>query len=295
MDVHEAEVPPRLPLDRLADECREAAARERVEPSIVEKDYYLSRFLTALARELASGVLLKGRTLLSKVDLAFKRMSEDVDLVLPGTPSTRKRDNARRVQELQNAMLRVSAATGVSVPFPHGVRTERDAHAEWELRYASEFGPQRIVLEASIRPVLCSPRRVGLAQLLTTDPPYPRFCWALDETEARAEKVRAAFTRRAIRDYYDLEQLALAGKDFCSPELTALVDAKLAELAAPTLTQQPASFGMTPAERAALKRAASEELRAVLRIDEPEFDLDAMLGRFDALWKKSRAGALRRG
>lgn len=287
MGASEAELPPLLPRDRLADDCRETAARERVEPSTVEKDYYLSRLLTVLARELADGALLKGGTLLSKVDLAFKRMSEDVDLVLPGTPSSRKRDNARRMQEFQQALLRVSPVAGVTLPFPHGERTERDAHVEWEIRYDSEFGPQRIILEASIRPVLRPPRRVELTQLLTTDPAYTRFCWALDEVEARAEKVRAAFTRRAIRDYYDLDQLASADKDLASPRLTALVDQKLAELGAPALAKQPGSFGMTPAERATLKRAAKAELRTVLRIDEPEFDLDAMLGRFDGLWKKS--------
>lgn len=287
MSAHEADLPPPLPRDLLADDCREAAARERVEPSTVEKDYYLSRLLTALARELADGALLKGGTLLSKVDLAFKRMSEDVDLVLPGTPSSRKRDNAKRIQEFLKALLRASAVAGVTVKFPHGERTERDAHAEWEIRYDSEFGLQRIIFEASIRPVLRPPRRVELTQLLTTDPAYTRFCWALDEVEARAEKIRAAFTRRAIRDYYDLDQLAIADKDLSSPKLTALVDQKLAELGAPTLSQQPGSFGMTSAERATLKRAAKEELRAVLRVDDPEFDLDAMLGRFDTLWNKS--------
>lgn len=280
-------LPPLLGRGRLADDCREVAARERVAPSTVEKDYYLSRLLTALAHELADAVLLKGGTLLSKVDLVFKRMSEDVDLVVPGVPSSRKRENAKQMQELQKALLRVSASAGVTVPFPHGERTERDAHAEWEIRYDSDFGPQRIIVEASIRPVLRRPRRVELTQLLTTDPAYDRFCWALDEVEARAEKVRAAFTRRAIRDYYDLEQLILAGKDLSSSQLISLVNDKLAELGAAALAQQPRAFGMTSAERATLKRAAKEELRTVLRVDEPELDLDALLARFDTLWKKS--------
>lgn len=110
------------------------------------------------------------------------------------------------------------------------------------------------------------------------------YCWALDALEACAEKVRAAFTRRAIRDYYDLEQLAKAGRDFASPDFLSLVDAKLAELDALPMAGQPPAFGLTPSQRATLERAAREELPTVLRIDDPPFDLAAMLSRFDALW-----------
>jgi hypothetical protein len=41
---------------------------------------------------------------------------------------------------------------------------------------------------------------------------------------------------------------------------------------------------MTPPERDALRLAAREELPTVLRVDDPPFDIDAMLARFDALW-----------
>jgi hypothetical protein len=54
---------PRLP-DRalLADLCREAAARERVQPQLVEKDFYLTRILWALGQGVGDGLLLKGGT-----------------------------------------------------------------------------------------------------------------------------------------------------------------------------------------------------------------------------------------
>jgi predicted nucleotidyltransferase component of viral defense system len=87
---------PRLP-DRalLADLCREAAARERVQPQLVEKDFYLTRLLWALGQSVGEGLLLKGGTLLSKVDLGFFRLSEDADLVLPGFGSRFRR---RRIE-----------------------------------------------------------------------------------------------------------------------------------------------------------------------------------------------------
>ncbi|HEY6556304.1 MAG TPA: nucleotidyl transferase AbiEii/AbiGii toxin family protein [Polyangiaceae bacterium] len=282
------ELPPSIPRDQLAEACREVAGEQRLQPAAVEKDYYLTRLITALAAQLGSGILLKGGTLLSKVDLGFNRMSEDVDLVLPGTPDVRKRSNAKRVDVLRSALLRVRQPVGVDVPMPYGERQDKDSHVTWTLRYDSEFGPQRIIVEASIRPVMLPPRRAQLGQLLkTNDAPFG-YCWALDALEARAEKVRAAFTRRAIRDYYDLDQLERAGKDFSSAEFLALVNAKLAELDALPMASQSPAFGMTPSERATLQRAAREELPTVLRMDDPPFDLDGMLARFDALWAKER-------
>ena len=71
-----------------------------------------------------------------------------------------------------------------------------------------------ISVEVSLRPVLRPGRRADLRQLL--DDPLigdysEAFCWALDADEARAEKVRAACTREAIRDFYDLDRLLSAG------------------------------------------------------------------------------------
>ena len=56
---------------------------EHVAPEVVEKDYYLTRLIWAFAQVSGPNLLLKGGTLLSKVDLGYRRMSEDVDLVVP--------------------------------------------------------------------------------------------------------------------------------------------------------------------------------------------------------------------
>ncbi len=70
------DLPQLIERGRRADLCRETAARERVQPAMVEKDYYLTRLIWALAQVLGTGALLKGGTLLSKVNLGFFRMSE---------------------------------------------------------------------------------------------------------------------------------------------------------------------------------------------------------------------------
>jgi predicted nucleotidyltransferase component of viral defense system len=64
-------LPPLPDRVQLADLCREAAARESVQPDLVEKDFYLTRLLWALGDRFGDQLLLKGGTLLSKVDLGF--------------------------------------------------------------------------------------------------------------------------------------------------------------------------------------------------------------------------------
>lgn len=162
------ELPALIPRDRLADACREVAGEQRVQPAAVEKDYYLTRLITALAEEIGGGILLKGGTLLSKVDLGFNRMSEDVDLVLPGTPDGHKRSNAKRMDVLRSALLRVRGPVGVDVPMQHGERQDKDSHVLWEVRYDSEFGPQRIIVEATIRPVMRPATSRGARSALET-------------------------------------------------------------------------------------------------------------------------------
>ena len=113
------------------------------------------------------------------------------------------------------------------------------------------------------------------------------YAWALDAAEARAEKVRAACTRNAIRDFYDLDQLMRAGFDVSSPEFIQLVDIKLAELRAPPMAAHPAPFQLTQARRRELDGAIRRELSAVLRASEPLFDLEAVIRRFAELWGKA--------
>jgi len=146
-----------------------------------------------------------------------------------------------------------------------------------------------VLLEVALRPVLRKPRRVTLQQLVS-DPQIgdysSAYCWALDEAEARAEKVRAAFTREAARDFYDLKALAGKGADFVSPSFRKLVDAKLAEIGAKPLAEQLPSFGLTPARRLRLESSLQKDLPSVVRLGEPQLSLDGIIERFDALWAR---------
>lgn len=280
-------LPPLPTPDLLADLCKETAARERVQPAMVEKDLYLTRLLWALGQALGAQLLLKGGTLLSKVDLGFRRMSEDADMIIPRAAHGRRRDNTLELDRVRSALRELSGSAGFQLPLPDGQASDRGGHRVWELLYVSQLGNSAVRLEVSLRPALRPSRRVSLNQLLT-DPlagDYRgAFAFALDAAEARAEKVRAAFTREAIRDFHDLEQLALAGADFKSDNFLELVDAKLAELERPPLRMQPRSFGLTPPRRRELDASLRRDLPAVLRVGEPAFELDPMLKRFNELW-----------
>lgn len=269
------------------DLCRETAQREKVQPYLVEKDFYLTRLLWALGSTLGDQLLLKGGTLLSKVDLGFFRMSEDADFVVPENPKRQKGANMRRINVVRDALKQVEPIVGARRRFPSGEDSDRGTHRRWDLDYPSEFGDHSIQLEVSIRPAIRPGRRVPLKQLVE-DPLLGdyrgAFCFALDEMEARAEKVRAAFTRDAIRDFYDLDRIADAGLDLSSDEFLSLVDVKLTELDAAPFEQQRQPFGLDDARRRRLTVGVRTELQAVLRMDAPDFDLDAMLRRFQRLW-----------
>jgi hypothetical protein len=134
-------------------------------------------------------------------------MSEDVDFTIPQVPTRHKGINASETNRVRDALRDLGPVIGLQLENPSGESFQRGAHVIWTLPYGSSFGPQSIDIEVTLRPTLRSPRRAPLTQLLA-DPLAGNlseaYCWALNADEARAEKVRAAFTREAIRDFYDL-------------------------------------------------------------------------------------------
>src|SRR5260221_1877738 len=172
-------LPPLPDSQLLKDVCQEVAQREGFQPAAIEKDFYLTRLIWAVAQEQQKTLLLKGGTLLSKVDLEHKRMSEDADFVVPSPPQ-RKRENALRMNKIRDLLQEIKPDVGVRLRFPHGNRSDQHSGCIWELPYNSPFGPQQIVLEVPLRPVLREPRQVHLRQLI---PPTElngyesAFCW----------------------------------------------------------------------------------------------------------------------
>ena len=95
----------------LGDLARETASQEDIEAWVVEKDFYLTRIIWGIAKVAGPRLLRKGGTLLSKVDLGYRRMSEDVDLAIPwDKPTTYRSANASQINDVRD-MLRTLAPT----------------------------------------------------------------------------------------------------------------------------------------------------------------------------------------
>src|SRR4051794_30649019 len=129
-------MPPLPDRELLTELCQEVAGREGVQPFAVEKDFYLTRLIWGLAQHFGDQLLLKGGTLLSKVDLGYRRMSEDVDLVVPWDgPLTYAGMNARHMNHVARALRELAPEVGVQFISFDGERSSMNAHVIWELPY----------------------------------------------------------------------------------------------------------------------------------------------------------------
>lgn len=277
----------------LADACRQEAARQGLDPLIVEKDFYLTRLIWALAQERGPRLLLKGGTCLSKCDLGFHRMSEDADFVIPWSSSTNyRRTNAHHTNQVRETLRAIVSEVGGTLHSIDGERFEQASYVRWTINYLSELSPKQvgtIVIEVAMRPTLRPARQARLGNILTGPliAAYgDAYCLSLDGAEVRAEKVRAAYTREdpAIRDFYDLDLFRQVGADMNSDGFRGLVDAKLEELGRQTLAEQRPEFGLTPEQKQRLRRDISRVLMPVLRLTDPRYDLDRTLRHYDELW-----------
>jgi hypothetical protein len=158
-----------------------------LDPSFVEKDYWVTQVLRALHAEYPGAFLLKGGTSLSKGYGIIERFSEDIDILIvpPAGASNRERE----------AHLR--AITGAVAGYVHLSWDEarppgrgRDASRGDFIRYATivsprvsvGIGPGTVLLETgyagghepaemvSITPLLCEPLRVDPREFADTSP-----------------------------------------------------------------------------------------------------------------------------
>ena len=279
----------------LSDACRQEAARQGFDPLVVEKDFYLTRLIWALAQARGSELLLKGGTCLSKCDLGYHRMSEDADFVIPWSSSTSyRRKNAQETDKIRDALKEIASEVGVALHSED--RPGQASHCIWTITYSSELAPGgggRISIEATMHPALRQARQAPLRSILTGPlmAAYAAaFCWALDAAEVRAEKVRAAYTREepAIRDFYDLDLFRQVEVDMNSDHFRGLVDAKLGESDYRPLAEQPSQFGLTPQAKQRLHRDIPHQLLPLLRSDAPPYDLDRTLRHYDEIWGHER-------
>ena len=215
---------------RFRDALEHTASTRGFAALLIEKDYYCTVVLNALASAFQHGLVFKGGTSLSKIHTDFFRLSEDLDFVVSvetsSARSTRRRLIAPIKEHIQAMMGRLPYLR-LSKPM-HGSNACKQYIGEVSYNSLVTGQEERIKVEVGLREPVLEPVEQRSARTLLTDPfrnaPAVGLIpiHALSFLETYAEKIRAALTRRepAIRDFFDIDHAMNAGKlDFANTRL----------------------------------------------------------------------------
>lgn len=127
-----------------------AAARLRVSATVIEKDYWVSEALRALADGHQENFVFKGGTSLSKGFAAIERFSEDIDILV--RPGERGKGAIDRLMKSMGA----TAALALGIELPASTNASRGVHRTYRLSYPATRPPIRnistyVELEMGIR------------------------------------------------------------------------------------------------------------------------------------------------
>jgi predicted nucleotidyltransferase component of viral defense system len=243
---------------------------------LIEKDYVctvLLEYLTAAH----DGLVFKGGTCLAKVHADFYRLSEDLDFVIPlpiDAPRSERSNKAKVLKDIVASLPDQFSFVQVIEPMT-GANNSTQYNAV--IGYASSMGEREetIKIEVGLREPLVLPLLVGEAKTLIRDPisgqaliPTKKVR-CISQTEAFAEKFRAALTRQevAVRDFFDLDYaVQTLGVNPFAVDLISLVRYKVN-------VPGNAPVDVSDSRLSALSRQLEPQLRSVLRTkDFSEFD-----------------------
>jgi hypothetical protein len=228
-------------MDLLRDDSEFATAIGRaardlgdLDPSFVEKDYWVTQVLRALHAEYPGAFLFKGGTSLSKGYGIIERFSEDIDVLVVPSAGASNREREAHLRAITGA---VAAYLDLSWDEARQPGRGRDASRGDLLRYAPiatprvsvGMGPGAVLLETgyagshepaemvSITPILCQPLGIDPAEFADTRPFDLR---ALEPVRTLVEKLFALHHigslylagqppehQRLGRHYYDVFKL----------------------------------------------------------------------------------------
>jgi predicted nucleotidyltransferase component of viral defense system len=251
-------------------------------PRLIEKDYFCSVILEALAESVAP-LVFKGGTCLAKVHSGFFWLSEDLDFSIPTAPDSTRGVRSRAIAPVKAIVDRLpTRIPGFELLVPlegHNASTQYNA----TFGYHSLLAPrtETIGIEIGLRePTVTPPERLPVrtlvlhwvqgGPLLET---FPALC--LTYIEAMAEKLRAALSRQevAIRDFFDIDHaVRVKGLDVTGAVLVRLLRAKLA-------VPGTGAVNVSPERLDDLRQQLDAHMRPVLRPREFEmFDVDRAFG-----------------
>ncbi len=203
-----------------------------------EKDFLLTIILIKFG-EKYTDLVFKWGTCLNKVYFPYFRLSEDLDFVLDVDLGRTARKTL--LKEYEESFIEDLVLLGLTL------RDERTKFDEYRLamftfEYQSAINNslQTIKLDISLKGRLSLPPKGGKIQSIFIDSVYEEPIFSqehmiscIDLTEALAEKMRAALTRRepAIRDFFDIWYAKIIwGFDFSDPVFLSLLWEKLREV-----------------------------------------------------------------
>lgn len=280
----------------LKDIVSTVAGRTKLRPLIVEKDYYLTNILNHVNERLSERIIFKGGTLLNKMYLPFRRLSEDLDFMHDGQGGLETRSKrAKAIEPLRQKMGDFLQSLGFRSDDPQGEGFNNSTQYVFIATYRSfvTIKEEMIKIEISLRKsplsdTLLNPVGHFFQDPFTGEDLLPRNrVRCLSYEEAVAEKLRAAITRRdvTVRDYYDLWQIALSDFKFHRKLFVSLFKKKLAEDG--YRGDFRLSFGRNAVEITQIREQVKTDLLPVIRAGE-EFDIDLVFDFFNRILSDRR-------
>jgi len=207
-----------------ADHIRTIAAREKLNPGTIEKDYILSKTIMSLAQleDFQKHLVFKGGTALKKCYYPSWRYSEDLDFTardeLPGDQINTLFDSAvRKVESLFGVSMRVSEYSQYPRPKTVIVSAQLKLSYDGPLRKTSGL-KNNIRIDIALDETIASgtsQKKVKKQYADDIDTTVPIY--SLEEIIA--EKLRSILQRGKSRDYYDVWILLKDHKKDFSSEL----------------------------------------------------------------------------
>lgn len=130
------------------DVITEAAAMLEIDPSIVEKDYYVTAFLREIVKR-QPDIIFKGGTSLSKCYKLINRFSEDIDLNIRS--DTKPTEGQRK--QLKTSIVSVIDSLGLELPNPEDIRSRRDFNRyviDYPTLFSAAYLKQQLIVETAV-------------------------------------------------------------------------------------------------------------------------------------------------
>ncbi|MBI2447675.1 MAG: nucleotidyl transferase AbiEii/AbiGii toxin family protein [Candidatus Omnitrophica bacterium] len=258
-------------------------------PAIIEKDYYLTVILNNIEALLTDKVVFKGGTLLNKMHLNYRRLSEDLDFTYYAPLSARSQ-RSKAITPIREKMPDFLKALQLTSDKPEGEGFNNSKQYVFKVKYPSVLTEKDdvIKIEISLRqPPLDKPVHTGIKHFyqdpFTGKDLFPSGeILSLSWNEAVAEKLKAAISRKdvVIRDYYDLWYISEFGFDFYDKNFIRIFKSKVIDEGYAGNYKE--NFGLSADNLSFLRKQIGVLLKPVIRSGE-EFDLDKVLERFNEI------------